>query len=460
MGWKPINESGVINGLNLPQEPDLSRLEASGGGSFDTPTSCMHDKRRTKPTRSGRSGGGPVAIVKQGSAAVPIYQGDCRGSTRFTLAFYHNGRRVRRSFGSLVKAKEEARIVALKIQRGMSDDNDLRPGDRACFRAAIDLLAPLGLPLLGAIEEYVECRRLLGGTPLLLAVGEYQSRISGFEAGVTVGQVVEELIALKKQDRLSKAHLDGLRLTCRKFARTLPGEVSRIGVIQIEAWIRRGDHAARTRNNWLKQIKYLFQFAKRRGYLPKTEPTAADGLKPMKLPESEVGILTPDQMHRLLRAATPEMVPFLAIGGFAGLRVAEIRRLDWSAVSLERRLIELRAGQAKTASRRLVPISDNLAAWLSQADQTKSLNLSLGMIGRIHRLAESLGIQWPPNALRHSYISYRIAEVKNAAQVALEAGNSPAIIFRHYRELVTEEAAREWFGIFPGAAIDSANGAS
>jgi hypothetical protein len=39
--------------------------------------------------------------------------------------------------------------------------------------------------------------------------------------------------------------------------------------------------------------------------------------------------------------------------------------------------------------------------------------------------------------------------VKNAAQVSLEAGNSPAIIFRHYRELVTEEAAREWFGIFP-----------
>jgi integrase len=420
----------------------------------------MHDKRRTKPTRSGRSGGGPVTVVKQGSAAVPIYQSDCRGSTRFTLAFYHNGRRLRRSFGSLVKAKEEARIVALKIQRGMSDDNDLRPGDRACFRAALDLLAPLRLPLIGVIEEYVECRRQLGGTPLLLAIGEYQSRIRGFEAGVTVGQVVEELIALKQQDRLSKAHLDGLRLTCREFARVFPGEISRIGAIQIEAWIRRGDHAARTRNNWLKQIKYLFQFAKRRGYLPKTESTAADGLKPMKLPDSEVGIFTPDQMHRLLHAATPEMVPFIAIGGFAGLRVAEIRRLGWSAVSLERRLIELRAGQAKTASRRLVPISDNLAAWLSQADQKTSLNLSLGKIARIHRLAETLGIPWPPNGLRHSYISYRIAEVKNAAQVALEAGNSPTIIFKHYRELVTEEDARAWFGIYPAGSVDSGDGAS
>jgi hypothetical protein len=136
----------------------------------------MHDKCRTKPARRGRTGGGPVALVKQGSAAVPIYQGECRGSTRFTLAFNHNGRRSRRSFGSLAKAREEARTVALGIQRGMPDENDLRPGERACFRAALDLLAPLGLPLLGAIEEHVECRRLLGGTPVLVAVGKYHTK--------------------------------------------------------------------------------------------------------------------------------------------------------------------------------------------------------------------------------------------------------------------------------------------
>ena len=46
-----------------------------------------------------------------------------------------------------------------------------------------------------------------------------------------------------------------------------------------------------------------------------------------------------------------------------GLRAAELSRLDWKAVNLERGMIELRAGQAKTASRRIVPISDNLAAW-------------------------------------------------------------------------------------------------
>ena len=60
--------------------------------------------------------------------------------------------------------------------------------------------------------------------------------------------------------------------------------------------------------------------------------------------------------------------------------------------------------------------------------------------------------EWRKNALRHSFISYRLAEVKNAHQVAIEAGNSENIIFKNYRELVTEEEAAQWFSIFPEKA--------
>jgi hypothetical protein len=33
--------------------------------------------------------------------------------------------------------------------------------------------------------------------------------------------------------------------------------------------------------------------------------------------------------------------------------------------------------------------------------------------------------------------------------VALEAGNSPEMIFEHYRELVTPETAKTWFAVKP-----------
>jgi hypothetical protein len=68
---------------------------------------------------------------------------------------------------------------------------------------------------------------------------------------------------------------------------------------------------------------------------------------------------------------------------------------------------------------------------------------------QITALAETLKIGWPRNVLRHSFISCRIAIVQSAEQVALEAGNSPSIIFKHYRELTTEEQAVKWFSILP-----------
>ncbi len=46
-----------------------------------------------------------------------------------------------------------------------------------------------------------------------------------------------------------------------------------------------------------------------------------------------------------------------------------------------------------------------------------------------------------------SSISFRRAAVQNTAPVALEAGNSPQMIFRHYQELVRASEAEKWFGI-------------
>jgi len=51
------------------------------------------------------------------------------------------------------------------------------------------------------------------------------------------------------------------------------------------------------------------------------------------------------------------------------------------------------------------------------------------------------------NRLRHSYISHRVADIKNVAEVAMESGNSPRIIFSSCRELVMEVEAKKWFAI-------------
>jgi hypothetical protein len=60
---------------------------------------------------------------------------------------------------------------------------------------------------------------------------------------------------------------------------------------------------------------------------------------------------------------------------------------------------------------------------------------------------------WPANAMRHSYASYRLADCHDAARVSLEMGNSPQIIFAHYRELVKPKDAKSYWQIKPASKI-------
>jgi hypothetical protein len=97
----------------------------------------------------------------------------------------------------------------------------------------------------------------------------------------------------------------------------------------------------------------------------------------------------------------------------------------------------------------VIPVSDNLAAWLEPLERHGKVVRGVDLHREVTALARALKIEWPRNVLRHSFISYRIAIVKSVDQVALEAGNSPSIIFKNYRELTTDEQADKWFGILP-----------
>ena len=63
----------------------------------------------------------------------------------------------------------------------------------------------------------------------------------------------------------------------------------------------------------------------------------------------------------------PLIAPCLALGAFGGLRSAEILRLEWSRHERHPGFIEVAAHKAKTATRRIVPITDNLSHWLAIA---------------------------------------------------------------------------------------------
>jgi integrase len=385
--------------------------------------------------------------IKHGSAVVPIYKGRVRKWDCYTVAYHMNGKRVRRNFGSLEKAKAEAQLMARKIQEGKSSTNDLSSAQRENHLAAERLVAPFKMPLVSAVEEYTRCRELLGDVPLMMAIQEFVRRNRGVQLGVKVPDLIDEFLKAKAEDNLSIGYRLQLSGSIKRFSVAFPGDILTIKSGDIDRWLRSLNHPPVTRNSLHRCVKVFFSFAKSRSYLPQSEPTAPELVPIVKEVQTKTEIFQPSEMVKLVGAASSEELGPLAIGAFAGLRMAEIHRLEWKAVDLDRRIITLRADQAKTASRRIVPISDNLAAWIEHLPREGKVVKNTGL--DLTKLTDRLGMKWPRNALRHSYISYRLAIVKDAAKVALEAGNSPDIIFKHYRELVTEQEANEWFSIMP-----------
>jgi integrase len=265
----------------------------------------------------------------------------------------------------------------------------------------------------------------------------------------TVVEVVSEMLQAKTLDGWSALYLNDLRLRLKRFSQKLPCHITEVTGSQIEDFLRSLNVAPRTRNNFRCAIATLFHFAQARKYLPKGE-TECDTVAKAKGETGPIQIFTPAEMKKLLHAAGPDLVVFLAIGAFAGLRHQEIKRLQWPEVRLDKNVIDIKAENSKTASRRLVPISRNLKRWLKPYRKPEGHVVNFAnMTNRFLKLSKTVGVKWKRNVLRHSFISYRLAAVQDTAKVALEAGNSPKMIFEHYREVVFEDDAKRWFSLQP-----------
>jgi integrase len=165
------------------------------------------------------------------------------------------------------------------------------------------------------------------------------------------------------------------------------------------------------------------------------------------------GILTVTQAARLLESATPDILPYIAIGLFAGLRRAELERLDWSEIDFAEGHIEVTAEKSKSKiANRFIPIQPNLREWLFPFRKVRGNVTPRGNFRQLFDQARvAAGITaWPDNALRHSFASYHVANFKDAKSLALEMGHTDSgMLYNHYRALVRPKEAERYWNIRP-----------
>ncbi len=388
--------------------------------------------------------------------------------------------RVRKSFKTRTAAEGFAGRLRLKYAREGAVAFDLTEAERIDAKTAIDTLRT------GGAEQVT----------LASAVAYYLRHAAPKKGDITLADLVDAYIDNRRLAGLREASIERLSRRCGKFARFAgPKRLAKdIGEHDIESWLSSRNLAPQSRKNDLAEIRALFEYAlapdsykglqtiakrNRRASLPienrggyvGTNP--ASRIEPPTVEQAEIVILDNAAVARLLaeayrtrltqpqdgRPATPDhlcLLPYVAIGLFAGIRPFEIGRLSWDAVDMETENPAITVTKAKTrlSGVRDVDIHPTLARWLAVCPTPHSGAIldTVNFPKRFQALTRQAGIErWPQDAMRHTFASALYAHRRDAGYVATQLGHSRGVdvLIKHYRKLMRPAIAAAFWDLTP-----------
>ena len=350
------------------------------------------------------------------------------------------GRRVRKFFKTRLEADtyaEQQRTA--KVNQGVaafSIDDKLRIEAIESRR----LLLPYGVSLIEAAKYYIKHAKPKGGEK-------------------TMFELVAEVLDVKAKAGRRPATLNDYKFVFNRFNRSYgQRRVHEVHRDDVEDWLDANTKSLATRSIYLRYLSTLFSYALKRNYC------SANPLEGVERPQVSLkppGIFTVEQATSLLRVVVEkpelELIPYFALGLFAGLRPTEVTRLDWTHVRFDQGVILVNADASKTSQKRFVDISENLRAWLTPLAKTEGPLIPRGLTVRVREAYRATGKfehgkieNWPQDGLRHSFASYQLAKHQNAPQTSLQMGHtSPHMLFNHYRNLVLAAEAERYWKITP-----------
>lgn len=370
------------------------------------------------------------------------------GKIKYWMLFYRDGaKRIRESRVSFTKLKARAEEIATAIANGQVAMSQFTEAQRASYRACCALAAEVNAPLELLVAEAVEARKKAAAQKHLRK---------------TLPEVVSEMLALKDKELARKTWFKFLSLMLNRLAEYFTGNIDDLRAHDLNAWLRSIEGGLTYRRHHLRAAAQLARYAQGQNYLPKDwdELKRVDDPEP---PKVRITTWTPEQIVKLLAATQENMIPFTVLQAFAGIRHEEINPkefdlaktpLDWSHIDWEQKLIHIPEDVAKTGQDRIIPMSENLIAWLQPlAKQSGPLCKLAHTSNALSRAKAKAGLpsgkNESRNVLRKTWISARLAIVKSIGQVAEEAGNSPAKIKSNYRKPMAEAMAKRLFNIHP-----------
>lgn len=418
----------------------------------------------------------------------------------YLVKYYEGARLVQKRKSSWADVDTLIEEVVTARRNHDPERLELTGRDRRIYLAAVELLAPLGGDVDQAVREFVAAAQVLaphdigvleaaqkmagefkrlGKIPMSTAVDFFLRHGKSMTAVKNVPEVATELIEDLQKDRRGKYHIRDLTIRLRRFSESFTGAIHELREVEISSWLQslkkviwdkqavsknskqvendRGELvSSRTRNNYRDAIYELFEFARRRGYVPKGLPTEAKETKRVTVVSEKNHIISPKEAKVMLEGLPIYLIPFSVIKLFSGMRTEEAYALHWENFRFSSGKVVVDAKSAKLRIRRVPPVFSNLAEWLRPFQGLKgpinpNYSSPHALQEAVRKNARKVNVILRRNTFRNCYVSYRVAQPTLPAVVAEEAGTSVRMVKANYMELATEEDAKMWFSIKPSS---------
>lgn len=364
---------------------------------------------------------------------VSLYSREISGGVRYEVRWKADGRRQRKTFTD----RKTAEKLALKLSANLKANSG-----RYHTITNEDWLLLQKAKTLG--ESRIDTALNQSRHPNRATVSELKSRFLDFYL-----------------DRAKRTH-DDIRTKFNAIEDTFGDRyVDTITVEEIEHWYFSLPGSIRTRNNFLTALTTFLNRAKDWDYLPHDREVAAARVRRVRPLPKDPGILTPDEGSAVLQQISADLIPYVALGMFAGLRPSEAAGIigdrdgiKWGDIDYGEKTIRIRREVAGKIGRpRVIDLHPTLALWLKpftgKADHPICYRTSGNKLTAENRTHE-WKIPWPQDAIRHSFVSYHFARDRDITATAQQAGNSPQVIEESYNNPRSQKEAGQWFALTPG----------
>jgi len=371
------------------------------------------------------------------------------GTPSWRISGWLHGVRIRRNFKSREEAAVQKSVLEIRAAQ-----------EAAGLRQTTTFLAD---PELREAEDAF--RRLNGNSRSLLFYLDYA--LTNFrepQQQKPLNEAISEYVSSKQKEcertLLSPQQLRSIRNELDVLQKHFPGgSLSQLTPSNLKIYLERGNPALKTYCNRRALLSTFCKFTLQQEWrvtnpIEKT-PHHRINYRRGSAVTLSAGIAK-ELMAFLESYENGALVPYFALCLFAGIRPSprdgEIAKLRSEDIRLDTGVILIEPEVSKVRMKRQVTIQPNLAGWL-QVYPFKPLKPSYV---EYHRGKITKRFALTHDVMRHTFISMFVAKYRSMGEAALQAGNSEAIIRRHYLDLKSAAEADEFFGIRPERPVSLA----